>query len=85
MLYRRLTQACERRPGYVLHAGRMLAWTGWAALLFGVARKSAAQSALDQFPAMFSGWWIPQDGSGFLLAGAAVIGGLTLWASGKKL
>ncbi|HTH45741.1 MAG TPA: hypothetical protein VL528_11735 [Oxalicibacterium sp.] len=85
MLHRYLARACASHPRHVVRAGRILAWSGWAAILFGVVRKSAAPSALAQFPLTLPAWWIPQDAAGFLFAAATLLAGLTVWAAGKKL
>jgi hypothetical protein len=84
-LHHQLAKTCGSRPGYVVRTGGLLAWAGWAAILFGVVRKSAAPAALEQFPLLLSNWWIPEDIAGFLFAAAIVLGGLAVWASGKKL
>jgi hypothetical protein len=82
-LRRYLMRVCTSRPAGVARAGRMLAWIGWAAILFGVVRKSAAPTAMHQFDLVLSGWWIPENISGFLVAAASMLAGLALCASAQ--
>jgi hypothetical protein len=80
LIHRHLARACARRPNHAAHTGRIAAWCGWAALLFGVLRKSAAPDTLARFDLVFPAWWIPEDVSGFVAAAALLLAGVALWA-----
>jgi hypothetical protein len=80
LIHRHLARICVGRSAHVAYAGRMFAWSGWAAMLLGVFRKSAAPAALDQFDIVLAAWWVPENVSGFLFAAAMLLFGVALWA-----
>ena len=80
MIHRPLARLCAGRSKHIAHVGRIIGWSGWAALLFGVLHKSAAPDALARFDLPLAAWWIPENIPGFLAAAAAILGGVALWA-----
>jgi hypothetical protein len=80
VIHRHWAGVCASCSTHVVYAGRMLARMGWAAILLGVFRKSAAPAARDQFDSVLAAWWVPENISAFLIAAASLLIGGALWA-----